>query len=524
MCAQSKSIVLSCFMFIGYNRLIDISAYRLRNHTEKAHSCHPHVGGAGTMETSSLCAAGLIYGVLLLLLLLLKYGFRTHNQSKGVRVPGLERTHPELGNLEDISTAGSVYEFLTTLHGKYGGIASFWWGKQWAVSISTPELFKQHARLFDRPRELYTLFEPMFTSEAITYANGPEGQHRHTAYSRCFSEAAMNNYCPAMQANTKGILHKLRSLSQDEHVPLKEYMFAFANKTVLQAVYGKRFEDDDAILRLEHSHGVVWHDLESRLHGDLPAEGTERLQRFQRECGNIRSTMEAVLQDAKQNPSHDPSKSNFLDVVSKLDISEAERTSDMVAVFVSTFHTTALLLTWALYYLASHPEVQQKAANEVAALDELPSGPEAISKLVYLRQVLDETLRCSSLAPYAARYSDDDYQLGGYTIPAGTPVIQALGVSFQDPSRWPEPQQFDPERFSPENRKTIPAFGFEPFGFAGKRKCPGYRFAVSEASILFAGILREFEVSLVPGQQVVPTYGLVTAPTQEIWLTFKRRE
>ena len=54
----------------------------------------------------------------------------------------------------------------------------------------------------------------------------------------------------------------------------------------------------------------------------------------------------------------------------------------------------------------------------------------------YLRQVLDEALRVSTLAPYAARYSDHDITVGGYFIPAGTPIVQSLGVALKNECAW----------------------------------------------------------------------------------------
>lgn len=59
------------------------------------------------------------------------------------------------GNLPDISRAGSLHEFLMDLHKKYGSIASFWMGKQLVASIASPELFKEHLNVFDRPRKFY---------------------------------------------------------------------------------------------------------------------------------------------------------------------------------------------------------------------------------------------------------------------------------------------------------------------------------------------------------------------------------
>ncbi len=84
--------------------------------------------------------------------------------------------------------------------------------------------------------------------------------------------------------------------------------------------------------------------------------------------------------------------------------------------------------------------------------------------------------------------------------------------------------RFDPERFSPENTKSRSSYAFQPFGFAGKRKCPGYQFAYAEATVAMSIILRKFKVKLVEGQVVTPDYGLVTTPRDEIWITLEKRK
>ena len=70
-------------------------------------------------------------------------------------------------------------------------------------------------------------------------------------------------------------------------------------------------------------------------------------------------------------------------------------------------------------------------------------------------QVINETLRCSILAPWAARLSHDDLVVRGCKIPAKTPIIQPLGVILHDARLFEDPTSFDPERFSKENRKKV---------------------------------------------------------------------
>ena len=83
--------------------------------------------------------------------------------------------------------------------------------------------------------------------------------------------------------------------------------------------------------------------------------------------------------------------------------------------------------------------------------------------------------------------------------------------------------RFDPERFSNEEVKKRHPMAFQPFGFAGKRKCPGYRFSYAEVAVVLSVLLRRFKIHLVDGQVVEPEHALVTQPKEEIWITVTKR-
>ena len=83
--------------------------------------------------------------------------------------------------------------------------------------------------------------------------------------------------------------------------------------------------------------------------------------------------------------------------------------------------------------------------------------------------------------------------------------------------------RFDPDRFSSENIKELPSLAYQPFGFAGKRKCPGWRFSIAEGLVFLAVLIKRFKFHLVEGQQVKPVHGLVTSPAEEIWVIVTKR-
>jgi len=79
--------------------------------------------------------------------------------------------------------------------------------------------------------------------------------------------------------------------------------------------------------------------------------------------------------------------------------------------------------------------------------------------------------------------------------------------------------RFDPNRFSADKMDQLPQCAFEPFGFAGKRKCPAYQFGLAEVSVLLAKLLlSDLKFSLAPGQTVVAKFDLTCKPAEEVWL------
>lgn len=440
-------------------------------------------------------------------------------------VPGLSPTGED-GNISDVGKAGSLHEFLVKLHEEYGGIASFWWGKQFTVSIASAELFKEHQQLFDRPPLLFKMFEPFITKHSIQYANGEDGKSRRHDFDKTFDFKNLNIYYDRLQEVADEITNRWAHAGPEDHLPLGEHMFLFGVKAALVALMGDSFKDDKEALAFKHSYDVAWGDMEKRLADPaIPDDDSPRGQNFKKAINVLRQKIGHAL---KEREAHGTEDRDFLLIDAILDHhdDEEKRFADCISYTVGGFHTTGNLLTWAIYYLAKNEKMQQRLYEEIVSklgkTEHL--NHQVISSLTYLRWVLDEALRCGVVAPYAARFMDDkDHMLGGHLIPKGTPVIHALGVMLVNAKYWPDPETFDPERFSPEKSKGRPTIAFSPYGFAGKRQCPAYRFAYVESSILMVTLLQRFKVSLVPGQTVRREHGLVTHPKEEVWVKVTRR-
>ncbi|KAK7476474.1 hypothetical protein BaRGS_00032309 [Batillaria attramentaria] len=441
-------------------------------------------------------------------------------------VPGLSPSGQD-GNLSDVGKAGNLHEFLIDLHGRFGPIASFWWEKQFTVSIASPDLFKEQQNVFDRPPLLFQMLTPLVTKHSIQFANGEDGRSRRRDYDRAFNANNLSIHYEELHETAYEIADKWAKLGPEDHIPLGEHMCLFAVKAVLVTLLGDTFKSEKEALNFKHNFDVVWNEMEKRL-GDptIPDENSPRGQYFKKAMDNLR---EIVGKAVKEREPHGAENRDFLLIDAILvhhEGDEEKKFADVFSYMIAGLHTTGNLLTWAIYFVAKNPDMQEQLYEEIKSqlgkTDRVTH--DTISRLKYLRWVLNEALRCGVVATYAARYvPDKDHTLGGHLIPKGTPVIHALGVLLKDKKYWPDPEKFDPERFSPKNSKGRPAFAFSPYGVGGQRQCPGYRFAYVEASILLATIIQRFSVSLVPGQTVVPRHGFVTHPAEEVWVKVTKR-
>ncbi|CAC5367291.1 CYP20A [Mytilus coruscus] len=442
--------------------------------------------------------------------------------SKPSSIPGPDPTTKEDGNLADIKRAGSLHEFLLDIHKQYGPIASFWMGQQFVASVASADLFKEHQNVFDRPPELFKLFKILIGPKSIQYANKQDGRTRRKNYDEALTHDAIKKYYETFQITANDLSKKFSSLVKEEHIALSQYMSAYALKIVLLTLMGDTFKDDKEVLEFRRLYDIAWSEIEKQL-TDMPEPNSQRMKTFNDAKDKLYKIIKRTLEHRKKNPAK---KGEFLLIDILIENCQDEETllADTFTFIVGGFHSTGYLLTWCFYFLATHQDIQDKVQKEIkSVLGSDDVDHTNINDLVYLRQVIDETLRCAVIAPWAARFQDFDSELGGHKIPKNTPVIHALGVTQQDEALWPVPNRFDPDRFSEENSKKRQSLAFQPFGFAGKRICPGYRFAYAEATVCFVTLLRKFKFNMVEGQVITPVHGLVTHPSEEVWITIDKR-
>jgi len=186
---------------------------------------------------------------------------------------------------------------------------------------------------------------------------------------------------------------------------------------------------------------------------------------------------------------------------------------DEVMTFLLAGHeTTALSLSWAWFLLTENPEAENKLHHELArVLDGKNPSFEDLPRLCYTEAVVKESVRLYPPAWSLARTAAEDFEIGGYLVPAGSNVVMSQWIMHRDPRFFPSPEQFDPGRWFEEHTQRLPRFAYFPFG-GGPRYCVGASFAMMEATLLLAAIAQRFRLRMVPGHKVVPVPSITLRP------------
>ena len=151
--------------------------------------------------------------------------------------------------------------------------------------------------------------------------------------------------------------------------------------------------------------------------------------------------------------------------------------------------------------LGRNPEWQEKLREEIASLglnDEegVPYGQ--LDRLVLTEYAFKEALRLIPPVPSIPRRALKSFAFGGYTIPAGANCNIAVGYTHRMASLWPEPDRFDPMRFTPEQSRARHKYAWVPFG-GGAHMCLGLHFATMQIRILMVQLLSRYRIELEPG-------------------------
>ncbi len=186
---------------------------------------------------------------------------------------------------------------------------------------------------------------------------------------------------------------------------------------------------------------------------------------------------------------------------------------DNILTFLAAGHeTTALSLTWALYLISQQDECEARILEEIAGVaGEAPIDAKIAGKLLYTRSVIEEAMRLYPPVPVLARVAAKDCELVGRKVRRGDAVIAPIYALHRHRRHWQRPDEFWPERFAEPRLHVRQRYIYMPFG-AGPRICLGAQFALVEATIVLATIVRGYKMKLREGHHIRPLLRITMRP------------
>ncbi|XP_017757740.1 PREDICTED: probable cytochrome P450 6a14 [Eufriesea mexicana] len=233
----------------------------------------------------------------------------------------------------------------------------------------------------------------------------------------------------------------------------------------------------------------------------------------------VRPDFMNTLLDLKRHP----------EKVADIELSDELLASQAFIFFAAGFETSSTTISNALYELALNHDIQDKLREEIKEFEERNGGEwryETIKEMLYLDKVFRETLRKYPALPFLSRELVDSYtfQDSKATLPKGTVVWIPVFPIHRDPSIYPDPEKFDPERFSEDSVKQRHPMHYLPFGH-GPRNCIGARFGIYQTKIGLIKILRKNKID-VCSKTMIPykfnAFAFILTPVMGVYLKITR--
>ncbi|ERL89674.1 hypothetical protein D910_07037 [Dendroctonus ponderosae] len=235
------------------------------------------------------------------------------------------------------------------------------------------------------------------------------------------------------------------------------------------------------------------------------------------ELKNNRSIVDDELEPAKQT---EPGTALTVD----------EAAAQAFIFFLAGFETTSTTTSFALFEMARCPHIQQRAREEALGILAQHGGEityDALMEMKYLDMIFNETLRKYPPAPVFLRKCTKSYRIpntNAFIEEGQSVLIPCIGL-HRDPVYFPNPDLFDPERFSDQNKSKVKDGTYIPFG-SGPRNCIGMRFAMIQSKVALVLSLVHYELRLSERTQLplkMETKGIILAPIGGLWIEFKHR-
>jgi cytochrome P450 len=394
----------------------------------------------------------------------------------------------------------------------YGDLAHLKLGPQELFLVVHPDHVRRvnvsHADNYDK-LETYDVVRELLLGDGLVASRGDLWRRQRRLMAPFFTPRAIEQYLPVFVSDTEALLDRWRSLAaQGVTIELGDEMMLLTAAVILHTMFSTESSDD--MLQIKAAVETMIRYVASGQQSPIQLPRwlpTPANRRYFKARELVHTYIAALLAQRKALPQDQWPD----DLLSKLMLARDEQSGqpmtdallrdESITIFFAGHETTARTLTFLFYALAQNPDVEQRMIDEILPVlgDRTPTV-EDLKRLPYTLQVIKETLRLYPAAPIYARDVVADDEMDGVRIPGGVRVIPFPYATHRHPDFWPDPERFDPERWTPQAEAGRHAYAFHPFA-AGKRICLGNNFSLFETHVIAAMVVPRLHLHLKPGFQ-----------------------
>ncbi|XP_003469926.3 cytochrome P450 3A9-like [Cavia porcellus] len=480
-----------------------------------------------------------------ILVLLYLYGTSSHGLFKKLGIPG-PKPLPFFGTI--LGYRKGFWDFDTNCYKKYGKIWGFYDGHQPVLAITDPDMIKTVL-----VKECYSVFTnrrtfgPVgFMKKAISISEDEDWKRIRTLLSPVFTTGKLKEMFPIIEQYGDVLVKNLRQKAKKgEPVSMKDVFGAYSMDVITGTSFGVNIDSlnnpqDPFVGKVKKLLKFSFFDplflLGVLFPFLIPVMDALNLSVFPRDVTDfLKKSVETMKESRlKEKQKHRVdflqlmiNSQNSKDTESHKALSDLELVAQSIIFIFGGYETTSSTLSFAMYALATHPDVQKKLQQEIDTIlpNKTPATYDVLMEMEYLDMVVNEILRLYPIAGRLERTCKKDVEINGVVIPKGSLVLIPIYALHRDPKYWKEPEKFCPERFSKKNKNNIDPYIYLPFG-TGPRNCIGMRFALLNMKLAIIRVLQNFSFQTCKETQIPLTFkkqGLLQ-PEKEVLLKVVPRE
>jgi cytochrome P450 len=447
----------------------------------------------------------------------------SEQQSKAVR---FTRRYPVIGNILEFNN--DRLGFLKRMASE-GDVCGMHFGPFPGVLFNKPEhvhnIMVEHAYDFDKGVAIHNTFRQT-TGDGIFSSEGDFHRHQRKLMAPSFQPRNIATYANIMSYYSEQIQQNWQN---GETIDINQQMTYLTMSIIGKALFDAEVftEADELGAAMKTLLAYASESLSSLLPPPY-SWPTPRNIRTRKAVQILHTRIQSFIDERRANPGE---RNDFLSILLKARDEDGQPMSDdqlmaeSLTLFGAGHETTAAALTWIWYLLCQHPEQYEKVFQEVDSVLQGRTPTYAdLAKLPYCLQVFKEGLRLYPPAYAFSRTALQDVEINGYKIEKNWIVLLAPYTLHRREEFFPNAENFDPERFTPEREKQLPRYAYVPFG-AGPRICIGMYFSMMEGQLLLAALAQRAKFSLVEGQRIKgdPIHHLALRPEGAVYMKVEKR-